>query len=68
MKRYQQFQKEKNMPVFIVIGVGGSPTSPTTMYCLPLNEAKYPELYKSYLEKYERSPVKLFFWKNNRLS
>ena len=68
MKRYQQFQKEKNIPVFIVIGVGGSPTSPTTMYCLPLNEAKYPELDKSYLEKYERSPVKLFFWKNNRLS
>ena len=68
MKRYQQFQKEKNIPVFIVIGVGGSPTSPMTMYCLPLNEAKYPELYKSYLEKYKRSPVKPFFWKNNKLS
>ena len=67
MKRYQQFQKEKNIPVFIVIGVGGSPKSPMTIYCLPLNEAKYTELYISYLEKYKRSPVKPFFWKNNRL-
>ena len=68
MKRYQQFQKERNIPVFVVIGIGGEPNNPAKMYCLPLNEAKYPELFPSYLEKYERMPNKLFFWKNNKLS
>lgn len=52
----------------MVIGVGGEPNNPAKMYCLPLNEAKYPELFPSYLEKYEREPDKLFFWKNNKLS
>lgn len=67
IKRYQDFQKERNIPVFIVIGVGGEPNNPQKMYCLPLNEAKYPELFPSYLQRYERNPKKLFFWKNNKL-
>ena len=66
MDRYQQFQKMKNIPVFIVIGVGGTPSCPMKMYCLPLNDAKYPELYEFFLEKYERGK-KPFYWRNGKL-
>ena len=68
MKRYQKYQKDKNIPVFIAIGVGGSPKHPKKMYCILLDEAKYPELYVSQLAEYERDPTKPFFWRNGRLS
>ena len=67
IKRYEEFQKDKKIPVFIVIGVAGDPNNPKKMYCLPLSKAKYPELFPSYLKDYERDPKKPFFWKNGDL-
>ena len=71
IKNYQQYSKQMNMPVFIVIGLAGKPSHPEYIFCLPLEEAKYPELFPSVLDKYEREPPnKPFFWdtKNKKLS
>jgi hypothetical protein len=38
------------------------------MFCLPLEEARYPALYPNILEKFERKPEKNFFWKNGVLN
>jgi hypothetical protein len=60
-----------NIPVFIVIGLAGKPNNPEFVFCLPLEEAKYPELFPSILDKYEREPQdKPFFWdtKNKELN
>jgi len=68
---YQMYSKKMNIPVFIAIGLAGTPHNPEFMFCLPLEEAKYPELFRSILEKYERKPPnKPFFWntKNKKLS
>ena len=35
---YQQFSAEKRIPVFIVLGVGGAPSSPELLYNIPLTE------------------------------
>ena len=67
IKRYQKFEADKGIPVFIVIGVGGEPDDPERMYCLPLSEATYPELFPSYLRNYERDPKKPFFWDGDDL-
>jgi len=67
LKRYQDFEKERNIPVFIVVGLGGSDRCPDYMFCIPLKEAKYPALYQSVFEKFERDPTKNFFWKNGVL-
>ena len=59
-----------NIPVFIAIGLAGTPHNPSFMFCLPLEEAKYPELFRSILKKYQREPKnKPFFWdaKNKKL-
>ena len=35
---YQQFADERQMPVFIVLGVGGEPCQPELLYVIPLKE------------------------------
>lgn len=68
IKRYNKYSKDNKIPVFIFIGLGGTPDDPNTTFCIPLKEAKYPDLFPSVLEKYERqTPDKSFFWKNGVL-
>jgi hypothetical protein len=67
LKRYQGFARENRHPFFIAIGFGGDPSDPERMFCIPLDEARYPALYPSVFEKFERNPEKNFFWKNGVL-
>ena len=67
LKRYQDFARENKSPFFVVIGLGGDPSSPECMFCIPLEEAKYPALYPSVFERFERASDKNFFWKNGVL-
>lgn len=64
---YTKFARTKKMPVFVVIGLGGSPKAPEAMYCLPLEKAKNPELFFCLLNDYERDPEKTFFWRKGVL-
>jgi len=76
LKRYQDFSRARNMPVFIVIGLeltfdSGDDFDPEIerfMFCIPLEYAKYPALYESVFAKFERDWDKPFFWKNGKLS
>ncbi len=68
ISHYKNFSKSNKIPVFVVIGLSGTPNSPDAMYCLPLEEAKYPELFFSLLNNYERDPKKSFFWRDGSLS
>ena len=67
LKRYQQFEKERNIPVFIVVGLGGIDDNPERMFVIPLSEAKYPALYPSVYEKHSKDPSKNFFWRDGVL-
>jgi hypothetical protein len=67
IQRYQEFSKKKGIPVFVVIGMKGSPDNPEYMYCIPLEEASYPEIFPSVFGKYRRQPGKPFFWSNGIL-
>jgi hypothetical protein len=67
MERYQRYARERGLPFFVVIGLGGKPDNPDFLFCIPLEEAKYPALYPSVLEKYERDPYKRFFWNEKYL-
>lgn len=67
LKRYQNFARESRSPFFVVIGFGRGPSDPERMFCIPLEEARYPALYPSVFEKFERNPEKNFFWKNGFL-
>jgi len=67
LKRYQGFAREKKLPFFVVIGFGGDSSYPERMFCIPLEEAKYPGLFPEAFKKFERNPCKPFFWKNGVL-
>ena len=67
LKRYQAYAGESELPFFVIIGLGGNPGSPDRMFCIPLEEAKYPELFPSLFERFERDPGKMFFWKKGIL-
>ena len=67
IENYLRYQKEQNVPVYVVIGVGNDilhGETPKELYCVPLNDIKnYPEVFASYLQKYRRpNPEKNFFW------
>ena len=49
------------MPLFVVIGLGGSPQYPDRMFCIPIEGIEYPALYPKIFEEYERDPRKMFF-------
>ena len=77
LERYQEFEKKNRIPVFVVIGLeltfedeSGDEAFDEIekyMFCIPLKEAKYPALYPSVFEKFERDYDKSFFWKNGFL-
>ena len=62
LARYRQFAKDKNIPVFIIIGIGGSPSKPSEIFVIPLASIKYVELSKSWLENYRHDPTKNMFF------
>ncbi|HII80691.1 MAG TPA: hypothetical protein HA261_09955 [Methanosarcina sp.] len=67
MGRYRTFANDNLIPFFVVIGLGGKARKPKRMFCIPLEEAKYPALFPEICEKFERSPKKNFSWKNGTL-
>lgn len=79
LKRYRSFQHQRRIPVYVVIGYKKitrkwnkydqeyDETVQRFMYNIPLNEAKYPALYKSVFLKFERDYNGKFFWNDGRL-
>lgn len=67
LERYRIFAKDNDIPVFIVIGLGGRARKPKRMFCIPIEKALFSELPPEFLEKFERNPKKNFFWKSGIL-
>ena len=62
MARYRQFAAEKNMPVFIILGIGGTPAAPAEIFVVPLASIEQVELSKSWLEHYRHDPSQTMFF------
>jgi hypothetical protein len=76
IKRYQEFEYQRRIPVFIVIGLElpfeceDDPDDieyEKFMFNISLKDAKYPALYESVFANFEREYEKPFFWKNGKL-
>jgi len=58
-KRYQldnywEYAKAEKIPVFIVLGVGNTPSHPSEIYIVPLNKIEGPKLHAMELKPYQR--------------
>jgi hypothetical protein len=60
--RYKQFEKDKKLPVFISLGIGGKAGKPDFMYTLPLRYIETNILTKKELIRYERAVKDNFFF------
>ncbi len=56
IKQYNNFQQKNGHPVYVVIGVGGSPSKPENIFLIPLYRLKYPFANEDYLKKFEIIP------------
>jgi hypothetical protein len=52
--RYRQFQRDRGIPVFIAIGVGGTPDNPEDVYVTSLERLQLPFAHAEYLAKFRR--------------
>ena len=62
LARYRQFAKDKNMPVFIILGIGGTPSSPENVFVVPLASIERIEVSKHWLENYRHDFSKKLFY------
>ncbi len=51
---YNDYSAGKEIPVFVVIGVGGRPDAPDDVYIVPLFRLKYPYATADYLQPFRR--------------
>ncbi len=59
---YRKFEKEKDMPVFVVIGVGGTPSDPEQVYAVPLRVLKLNIAKKDYIRDFVREDKEKNFY------
>jgi hypothetical protein len=60
---YRKYSRECNIPVFIVIGVGGDPSNPEKMYVTPLEcICSSANICESDLMPYKRKPTRKFYY------
>lgn len=62
LDRYKKYEKEKGMPVFIVIGVGGTARSPESLFVVPVNDLTKSSMSRKELSAYYKNPDKEFFY------
>jgi hypothetical protein len=67
---FQQYQKNNNIPVFVIIGLGGWAYQPKYLFIVPFNKMKSPSVSMNLLYQYKNNPNKLihFDYKVGRLS
>lgn len=65
---YLSYQSERNIPVFIAIGVGGQANNPEQLFVTPLDQIKMnTEVYESDLITFRRNPKHKFYYNTFQL-
>ena len=63
IKNYKEYTEKLNIPVFVVIGVGGEPNAPNEVFIIPLSKLKSNTISQEKLKSYKREIAdKEFFW------
>jgi hypothetical protein len=69
IQNYANYAETQKMPVFVVIGIGGTPERPKDLYVVPLNALKSPFVDRPYLTQFQRRDLsRNFFFDAKKLS
>lgn len=64
IKNYREYTEKLNIPVYVVIGVGGEPSMPNEVFIIPLSKLKSNTINQNELKAYKRKTVdENFYWK-----
>jgi len=71
-KQFNRFKEIKRLnpeiPIFIVLGLTGTPIEPRKMFLFDFDELKYPDLTWPKVYNNKRAPDKQFIYENGKLS
>lgn len=62
LKIHKEYAEKLNIPVFVVIGVGGEPEKSEELFIVPLSKMKSNTITKSELANYKRYFRCTFLW------
>ena len=62
LRRYQQFSNDKDIPTFIVLGVGGEPSNPEQVYVIPVDRFSKGNQHIHNLKQFQKVDDKWFFY------
>lgn len=65
LKHYQEFEKRTGKPTFIVLGVGGKPSSPDEIFIIPIGAFQKGNQHKRNLGKYKKRSLDRDFFYNH---
>jgi hypothetical protein len=60
--QYKDYAHRLNIPVFVIIGVGDTPSSPKQLFIVPLDDFKTTQVSWDFLRTYKKDLRKNFFW------
>jgi hypothetical protein len=61
LENYRKYQHQKDIKVFIILGVGGEATDPESVYIIPLDKINSTSLEEAQLQRYRRFRNNNFF-------
>lgn len=62
IKRYNSFSASRQIPVFVFIGIGGTPGDPDKLYIVPLKRLSSHYISRNELSKYEMKSKRQIFY------
>jgi hypothetical protein len=62
LERYRKFEREKKIPVFVAMGLGGKSSDPEHLYIVPLKKITSTNLSLDFLTPYEKDRAKNFYF------
>jgi hypothetical protein len=65
---YRNYERNRSIPVFVIIGIGGMPDGPGSVYIVPLKDIRSNVLSKSQLREYYRHRQGNFYLNTNSMT
>jgi len=62
LDNYRDYSQEYMIPVFIILGLGGTPSEPDDLFIIPLNKIKWSSYFMKSLKPYKRYGKSKFFY------
>ncbi len=67
-ERYKNYEKEREIPVFMAIGYAGKPNNPERLFIVPLKYLKNNSAHLDFLSQYEKKTGSDFYFDSKNLS